>query len=333
MAGPVAGEAWGVSAPGGQKYPNRPTNGSLASNKSLACEAVSALAEIETALGDIAARCGPSVVGLGRGWGSGSGVVIAPGQVLTAAHVVTGDPLAVAFQDGTRREASVAGTDPDLDLAVLDVDTGAAPALAWSEREPRLGLAVIALADPGGRGLRATLGFVSATERSFRGRGGRRIAGAIEHTAPLPRGSAGGPLLDTDGAVLGLNAVRAEGGLILAARADSALRERVAALARGEAPRQVRLGVALAPPGAARELRRAVGLPDREGLLVRGVQDGSPAAGAGVRRGDLIVSAGRHEAVGIDALRAALEAARPGAPLELGIVRGSEELTVPVRLP
>src|SRR5207302_2525164 len=173
--------------------------------------------------------------------------------------------------------------DRDLDLAVLDVETGDAPAVAWGEAgELAPGRPVLALANPGGRGLRATLGFVSAAERSFRGPRGRRIAGAIEHTAALPRGSAGGPLVDPDGRLLGINTIRLDGGLILALPADAALRERVEALSRGEEPRTPRLGVAVAPPRVARRMRRAVGLPEREGLLVRAVEDDSAGARAGL---------------------------------------------------
>ena len=85
----------------------------------------------------------------------------------------------------------------------------------------------VALANPGGRGLRATLGFVSSGGRSFRGPRGRRIRGAIEHTAPLPRGSSGGPLVDPDGNLLGINSIRLDGGLILAVPAGAAVKERV----------------------------------------------------------------------------------------------------------
>jgi serine protease Do len=205
--------------------------------------------------------------------------------------------------------------------------------VGWSddaESAPELGRAVVALGNPGGRGLRVTPGFVSSTARSFRGPRGRRIAGAIEHTAPLPRGSSGGPLLDTDGRLLGINSVRVDGGLILALPADASLRERVQALARGEAPKRVRLGVAIAPPRVARRLRRAVGLPERDGVLVRGVESGSPAAQAGLERGDLIVAAGERQIDRIDALYEALDAARADGRLDLQIVRGTDERAVAV---
>ena len=282
------------------------------------------------AVRDAADKTGPAVVGLGRGWGRGSGVVFAPGQVLTVAHVLRGDEVAVSV-DGDVRDGRVLGADPDLDVAVIGVDTGDAPAVAWEPAEtPANGTPVFALANPGGRGLRTTFGLVSATGRGFRGPRGRRVAGSIEHTAPLPRGSSGGPLVDLAGNLLGLNAVRRDGGFILALPADAALRRRADELARGEGAERPRLGVALAPPRVARRMRSAVGLDDRDGLLVRGVVDGSPAATAGVQRGDLLVRAGDRTLAGMDDLFDALDAA--GDTLTVGLLRGSEERDVDVAL-
>jgi serine protease Do len=290
------------------------------------------LQELETAVGDAAEHVGPAVVGLGRGWGVGSGVVIAPGRVLTNAHNLRHDEVTVTFADGSRAGGVVAGSDPDLDVAVIAVDTGEIEPVAWPDdgEAPVLGRAVLALANPGGRGLRITPGFVSSAARSFRGPRGRRIAGAIEHTAPLPRGSSGGPLTDVGGRLLGLNTLRVEGGLILAIPADAALRERVDSLGRGEAPERARLGVAIAPPRVARRLRHAVGLPERDGVLVRVVEHDSPAARAGIERGDLIVSAGGRELDRVDTLYEVLDAARAQGQLELTIVRGTDERTVTV---
>jgi serine protease Do len=292
------------------------------------------LEELETSLGDVADRAGQAVVGLGRGWGVGSGVVIAPGQVLTNAHNLRHDDTTVTFMDGSRERGRVAGSDADLDLAVIEVDTGDVSPLSWpdDELEPEIGRVVFALGNPGGRGLRVTPGFISSVARSFRGPRGRRIRGAIEHTAPLPRGSSGGPLLDRSGQVIGINAVRVDGGLILAIPADSTSRDRVAALSRGEAAGRPRLGVALAPPRVARRLRRAVGLPEREGVLVRGVEEDSPADRAELERGDLIVRAAGAEVDRVDVLYDALDVARDSGRLELVIVRGTEERTVEVRL-
>jgi serine protease Do len=288
---------------------------------------MASLNDLQTAIAEAAERVAPSVVGLGRGWGVGSGVIVAEGRVLTNAHNIRSDEVAVSFADGRRETGEVAGLDQDLDVAIIETDTGAASPLPLEPRadEPGIGTPVIALANPGGRGLRATLGFVSSTGRSFRGPRGRRVRGAIEHTAPLPRGSSGGPLVDTDGNLLGLNTVRLEGGLILALAADATLADRVERLARGEEAATPRLGVAIAPSRIARRMRRAVGLPERDGLLVRAVEDGSPAERAGVRRGDLLVSAAGRDIDGIDALYGALDEAATSGTLPLTIVRGAEE--------
>ena len=279
-----------------------------------------AVVSFQEAIARVAKRVGPSVVGLGRGWGHGSGVVIGEGRVLTNAHNLRRD------------QVTVAAADPDLDLAVVEVDTGNAPAVTWEPGDaPGIGAPVLAVANPGGRGLRVTLGFVSSEGRSFRGPRGRRIGGAIEHTAPLPRGSSGGPLVDVEGRLLGLNALRLDGGLILAVPATAAVKERASRLARGEAPASPRLGVAVAPPRVARRMRRAVGLPERDGLLVRAVEDGSPAARAGIERGDLLVRAGDRELDGVDALYESLDAVpKEGGTIDLTIVRGTDERPVEV---
>jgi len=291
------------------------------------------LEQIGQAIGAMAERVGPAVVGLGRGWGHGSGVVIADGKVLTCAHNLRGDGATVVFSDGRRDPAVLAGADADLDLAVLSVSTGALAPVEWAPTEapPSLGAAVLAAASPGGRGLRVTVGHVSSEGQSFRGPRGRRIADGIEHTAPLPRGSSGGPLFDPEGRLLGVNALRRDGGLILAVPAAT-VRERVEALARGEAPEPRWLGIAIAPPRAARRLRGAVGLPERDGLLVRAVEEGAPAARAGVERGDLIVAAEGRDLAEVDDLYAVLDGLGDDASaLTLTLLRGTEVREVAVR--
>jgi serine protease Do len=293
---------------------------------------MSVVAELQSTIQEVAESVGPAVVGLGRGWSLGSGVVVGDGRVLTNAHNLRGTEVTVSFADGRRETGEVAGADPDVDLAAIAVDTGDVPPVAWTPEapSPALGTAVVALANPGGRGLRVTPGFVSAADRRFRGPRGRRIAGAIEHTAPLPRGSSGGPLVDVEGRLLGLNAIRQEGGLILALPADAKLARRADALWRGEPAQRARLGVAVVPPRVSRRLRRAVGLPERDGLLVRGVDDAGPGATAGLQRGDLIVEVDGRPVDGVDALYDALDG---GADeLALRLVRGEQERDVKVPL-
>jgi serine protease Do len=251
-------------------------------------------------------------------------VVVAEGRVLTNAHVLRRDEVTVQLADGRRETGRALGVDVDGDLAVIEADTGDAPALEWGEPDAAgAATPVFALANPGGRGLRVTFGTVASANRSFRGPRGRRIQGALEHTAPLPRGSSGGPLVDGDGKLLGINSIRLDGGLILALAADANARGRVDRLAKGEEIKRPTLGIAVAPPYVARRLRRAVGLPEQPGVLVRGVKDGSPADEAGVERGDLIVGAGGKPVEGIDDLYGAIDAA--DGELTLKTVRGTEE--------
>jgi serine protease Do len=290
------------------------------------------LEEVTQAVRAVSEAVGPAVVGLGRGWGRGSGVVIGAGSVLTTAHNLRGEEVTVTFADGRREKGSVAGVDAEGDLAVVAVDTGDVEPVEWGDPDSLgAGAVVLALANPGGRGLRTTLGLVSAVGARLRGPRGRRIRGTIEHTAPLPRGSAGGPLVDPDGRLLGLNAVRMDGGLIVALPADAALRERAEGLARGEVPTRARLGVAIAPAHVARRLRSAVGLPERDGLLVRWVEEGGAAGSAGIEKGDLIVAAADEPVARIDDLQRRVEAA-DGGSLVLTVVRGAEERNVTVSL-
>lgn len=288
------------------------------------------LADLGRELGGIAETVGPSVVGLGNRWRGGSGVVIGENRILTNAHNLTGDEVRVTFADGRSADATVAGVDVDGDLAVLDAPTNGARALELgTDADVAIGTPVVALGNPNGHGPRVTLGFVSGVGRSFRGPRGRRVAGAIEHTAPLMPGSSGGPVVSLDGRLLGINTNRLGNGFYLAIAADGAVRDRVAALGRGETPQRRRLGIGLAPSHVARRLRRAVGLPERAGLLVREVEDDSPAAKAGLAEGDLIVAAGGRDVTAADDLFDVLASAGD-KPLPITLLRGADERSVEV---
>jgi serine protease Do len=289
---------------------------------------MTALDEISQSITRLAGSVAPSVVGIGSRL-RGSGVVVADGQVLTNAHNVRGDEVTVTFADGRSAPGRLAGIDVDGDLAVIAIDTAGAPALSWADGDgPAIGSVVFAAAATPGGGARVTFGTVSAVERSFRGPGGRRIGGSVEHTAPLAPGSSGGPLLDAEGGLVGLNTNRLGEGFYLALPADSALRERVEALGRGESVSRPRLGIAVAPGRVARHLRESVGLPARDGILVRGVEDDSAAARAGIREGDLIVEIGGQAVTETDQLQEIL--ATTAMPFEVKVVRGTDERTVSV---
>lgn len=264
-----------------------------------------------------AEQVGPSVVGL-RAGARGSGTIVAPGRVLTSANNLAGAAPEVVFADGRSATATVTGLDRRRGFAALSVDTGALAPLAFGAESPPIGTTAIALANPGGRGLAVTLGFVASNRD--------RPAQGVAHTALCPRGAAGGPLVAAGGGLLGFNMLRLDGGFVLATATDAETRERIERLVAAGRRSDRTLGVAIAPPRMARRLRRSVGLAERDGLLVRGVEADSPAFTAGVRQGDLIVAVGDSPIATVDDLLAHLE--QGGPELAVTIVRGTDEHTL-----
>ncbi len=293
---------------------------------------MSVIEDLQGAAGRVVDRAAASVVRVGRGPGRGAGVVVANGVVVTNAHNVRGREVTITFASGRQVVGNVKGIDPDGDLAVVAVDTADTSPLEWSadEHGPSVGTPVWTVVNIPGGGVRVTVGTISGAGRAFRSPTGRLISEGIEHTALLGRGSSGSPVLDGDGRLLAINTHRLGDGFYLAIPATAALRERVESLGRGEEPVHVRLGVALAPTHAARRMRAAVGLPERDGLLVRGVEDGSAADRAGIQRGDLIVAGEGQPLTTADALFTLLDGLAPGGALSLQIVRGTDEVAVRV---
>ena len=271
-------------------------------------------------------QVGPAVAPLGHGARRGSGLVVGRDRIIAMSHSLTGPKVELRVS-GEVVEGTVERSDRTVGISLIAAPTGDVQPIIWAGSVPQLGDVVFALSDPGS-GLRITEGRVSVESLALRGRTGHLLEG-IEHTAPLPRGSAGGPLVDTDGAVVGLNVLRTDPGFLFAV-GTPAVQQAVDRLLAG-GPEPARLGVAIAPPRVARKLRGAVGLPERDGLLVRGVEDDSVAARAGVQRGDLIVGVGERETASVDALFAAIEASS-SAPTVLRLVRGVADLEVAIDL-
>ncbi len=287
---------------------------------------MSLLAELSSSAQSVLTKVGPAVVTIGRD-GRGTGVVIAPGKVLTNVHNLRDRTTSVTFADGSTAQATMAGADADGDLVVLDVETGTVAPATWAERAPQPGEIVFALSR-GGHRSRISFGMVTSTDFEFQGPRGRQVQGGVEHTAVLARGSSGGPLTNAEGYVVGLNTHRTGRGFYVARPVDASLRSTIDQLAAGTSITRPRLGVALVPPAVAAKLRAAVGLPERDGLLVRGVETESPAARAGIVDGDLLVAVGETPLTSLDDLYDALAGATESVTLT--VVRGTEERSVEV---
>jgi serine protease Do len=281
--------------------------------------------ELAATIRGLADRLGPSVVGVSS---RGCGVVVGDGLVITNTHNLSGAETVVTFADGRQVEATVAGADIDGDLAVLRVDTAGIAPFTEAEADVELGDVVFGLSRPGGRSLRVTVGTVSSVDRAFRGPRGSRITGGVEHTAPLPRGSSGGPIVDAGGRLVGINTHRVDSGFYLALPTGADFRRFVERAAAGEVATRRSLGIAVVPPAAARRMRVAVGLPPVEAPLIRGLDEDGPAGRAGLRRGDQILRAGDVTITTVEDLQRVL--ADAGSTLALRILRGTDEIDVQV---
>jgi S1-C subfamily serine protease len=276
--------------------------------------------------------------------GQGSGVVInTNGLVLTNNHVVDGaDRVQVTLADGRQLDGDVVGTDPITDLAVVRLPYGTKNLRAAimgdsSELEP--GDWAIALGNPYGLDSTVTLGIVSSLHRNISSLGftDKRLE-LIQTDAAINPGNSGGPLLNEAGEVIGLNTlVRAGPGAGLGFAIPINLARGVAeSLASGAPVVHPYLGLQLVPLTVRRardhntDPNSLVQLPERDGALVQQVLSQSPAAAAGLRRGDLVVSAGDRPVHTPADLLAVVEGSAVGESLELEVLRGEENLHLPI---
>ncbi len=275
-------------------------------------------------------RVGPAVVNVairkGSGGGVGSGVVVSPdGLILTNSHVTSGaEALTVSTAEGRRFPARLLGDDPDTDLALLRADTdGVLPTAELGDSAAlRPGQIAIAIGNPLGFSSTVTAGVVSALGRTLRGAGGRPIEDLIQTDAALNPGNSGGALVDGRGRVIGINTAMIGGaqGLCFAVAANTA-RLVLGELVRFGRVRRARLGLSGQMEAVPRRFARVHGLSQATGVLVTEVLPGSPAARAGVDRGDLLLSAGGEALTGVDRLLRWLTGERVGQPAELVLLR------------
>jgi putative serine protease PepD len=284
-----------------------------------------------TQVGRVYDAAAPGVVSVQAGPASGTGFVVnRDGTLVTNAHVVAAAETAqVSFGDSGRMiDAEVLGTDVSSDLAVLRVDPGSVDRLrplplADSDRV-RVGDAVVAVGNPFGLDRTATAGIVSAVGREIRAPDGFQIDHVIQTDAPINPGNSGGPLLDARGRVIGVNTQIATGGSgtgnvgIGFAVPSNTVREVLPELVRGERIERPFLGVTSAPHPS--------------GAEIQGVTPGSPAAGAGLRAGDVITGVDGAAVRDPDDLSQAVSGHDPGDEVEVEVSRDGEQRTFDVEL-
>ena len=299
-------------------------------------EALDAYSRVVTRVAEL---LGPSVANLRvfnrrrSSAGGGSGVVITPdGFILTSAHVVagTGTRVRASFVDGSDLQATVVGTDPLSDLAVLRAESARLePAELGDAAGLRVGQLVVAIGNPHGYAGSVTAGVVSALGRSLPARAGgatRIIDDVIQTDAALNPGNSGGALVEGSGRVVGINTAVAGVGLGLAVPVNATTRRIVAALMRDGRVRRAWIGIA----GGARPLppRVAATLGRDRAIEVVEVVDGSPAAAAGLKPEDLVVGVDGLPVRGVDDLQRLMTEERIGIRCSLEIVREGRSRTV-----
>jgi S1-C subfamily serine protease len=269
--------------------------------------------------------------------GGGSGFLFTPdGLILTNSHVVhDANRVEVTLADGQRLPARLIGEDPASDLAVIQIDAPAgegrtlvAAALGDSQRL-RVGQLVIAMGSPYGFQSTVTAGVVSALGRSLRSYSGRLIEDVIQTDASLNPGNSGGPLVASDGRVVGVNTatILPAQGICFAIGINTAKFVASRLLRDGRIQRSW-IGVAAQTAPLHRRIVRYYDLPRESGVIVLSVEPDSPARRAGLRDGDVIVALGEQAVAGVDDLHRVLSDVRAGAKTDVTLIRGTEKLRV-----
>ncbi|OFW19658.1 MAG: serine protease [Acidobacteria bacterium RIFCSPLOWO2_02_FULL_65_29] len=274
-------------------------------------------------------RAGPAVVKIDAdARATGSGFLFAPdGLIVTNSHVVTrARAMTAALPDGSTGRADLVGEDPDTDLAVLRVNIGGT--LPWARfgdsSALKPGQVVVAIGNPYGFQHSVTSGVVSALGRSMRTRSGRLMEDIVQTDAALNPGNSGGPLVTTNGSVVGVNTavILPAQGLSLAI-ASNTVQFVVSALLREGRVRRSYIGVTGQSVPLPRRLARVHQLAASSGVLAAAVEKGSPAEKAGLRAGDMILSLGDRRVGGVDDLLRILTADRIGSSMPMTVLRGT----------
>jgi S1-C subfamily serine protease len=274
---------------------------------------------------DVAAALLPSMVQIDTSFGLGSGFVYEPGRIMTAAHVVEGqNQVQVRYADGQIEDGTVLGTNPENDVAVIEVgrtDVPAAP-LALDE-ELRVGQLAIAIGSPWGLDQTVTSGIISAVARPVPSRNGVQILHQTD--ASINPGNSGGALVDREGKVIGINVQifstsGSNAGIGFAVPIDRAFRL-ASQIVSGTTIETAYLGV-----------RGEDATGDRAGALVTTIETGGPAAAAGLREGDVVVAVDTLPVLSITDLVGRIRNYMPGDTVVLDVLRDGKTITLSATL-
>jgi S1-C subfamily serine protease len=264
----------------------------------------------------------------------GSGFAFTPdGFVLTNNHVVAkARRISVTLLDGRRAEATLVGSDPHSDIAVVRIAaSGLAAAKLGDSAKLRVGQLVIAIGSPYGFQCTVTVGVVSALGRSLRSQSGRLIDNVIQTDAALNPGNSGGPLVNSRGEVIGVNTavILPAQGICFAIAINTAKYVAARLIRDGRIVRSY-VGVAGMTVTLHRRLVRFYRLPRETGVMVTSVEPGSPADKAGLKPHDIIVGYGEVPLGAVEDLQRLLSEEQIGAITEITVIRGAEQLRLRV---
>ena len=265
----------------------------------------------------------------------GSGVIVnAEGFIVTNAHVVdAAAQIEVALSDGRRAPATVVGSDPDTDLAVIKADLGNLPAISIGDTSKvRVGDVVLAIGNPFGVGQTVTMGIVSALGRSQLGVSA--FENFVQTDAAINPGNSGGALIDIQGNLIGINTVifsRSGGsqGIGFAIPAETVRQVMDQLIAYGKV---VRGWLGVETQDLTRTLAESFGIGPAGGALIAGVVRGGPAEEGGIRPGDVVVAIEGKPVGDSSALLNVVAALKPGSSAAVTLVRERKELKVTVKV-
>jgi S1-C subfamily serine protease len=266
--------------------------------------------------------------------GAGSGFIITPdGYLITNSHVAGGaSALQATLPDGRTVDGELVGDDPDSDLAVVKIGAdGLSYGRLGDSTRVRVGQVAIAIGSPYGFQHTVTAGIVSALGRSMRGATGRLLDNIIQTDAALNPGNSGGPLVDSAGAVIGVNTavILPAQGICFAIASNTAERVAIALIREGRV-RRAYLGISAQDLPLPRRVVRHFDLPRESGARVEAVTRDSPAAQAGIRAGDVIVALDDAAIAGVDDLQRVLTGGRIGDAVKVSVLRRDQRLELPV---